>query len=269
MKTTKFSFSLILMVALAACVKSPASPAAMPAQVVSELPGGGFTYVLPDGYLLNPSVGPEGENAGDERSILLGKEGVTDLGPLVRIGGGALQKPFTSEALLDAYRDYYGNQYGLELSETKSLVTANDLSGVQFTFAMTLGVEDGTGQVTILASDDQFVTLVAIASNEAWTGEFSTEVAALIDSITFIEVQPIIPDVASTALVSETSIIPQAYSLGWTTLSLPEEIAAVVDDSLQSRPAKVEGVIAVPKDGGAHPVALVLHGRFGQEICRP
>lgn len=269
MKTTKFSFSLILMVALAACVKSPASPAAMPAQVVSELPGGGFTYVLPDGYLLNPPVGPEGENAGDGRSILLGKEGVTDLGPLVRVGGGVLQKPFTAESLLSVYRDYYGNQYGFELSETESVQTANDLSGTQFTFAMTLGEGDGTGQVTILSNNDQFVTLVAIASNEAWAGEFSTEVAALTDSIKFIEVQPIIPDVATTALVSETSIIPQAYSLGWTTLTLPDEVAALVDKSLWSRPAKVEGIIALPEDGGAHPVALVLHGRFGQEICRP
>lgn len=277
MKANRFSFLLILMVVLAACVKPPGetpAPTATPGQVVpgqgvSELPGGGFTYVLPDGYLRNPSVGPEGEDAGDERSILLGKEGVTDLGPLVRVGGGVLQKPFTAEALLDAYRDFYGNQYGFELSATKPLTTANDLGGAQFTFAMTLGVEDGTGQVTILSNENQFVTLAAIASNEAWGGTFSDEVAALIDSIALTEVQPILPDIAATALVDETAILPQPYSLGWTTLTLPQEVAAVVDESLRSRPAKVEGIIAVPEDEGAHPVALVLHGRFGQEICRP
>lgn len=269
MKTNKFPFLLILMIALAACTNLPAAPTATPEQSVSELPGGGFTYVLPDGYLLNPSVGPEGEDAGDERSILLGKEGVTDLGPLVRVGGGVLQKPFTAEALLDAYRDFYGNQYGFELSATKPLTTANDLDGAQFTFATTLGVEESTGQVTILSNERQFVTLVAIADDEAWGGAFSGEVAALIDSIALTEVQPILPDIAATALVDETAILPQPYSLGWTTLTLPQEVAAVVDESLRSRPAKVEGIIAVPEDEGAHPIALVLHGRFGQEICRP
>lgn len=251
-------------------VSTTMPPTATPEQRISELPGGGFTYILPNGYLLNPSVGPEGVDAGDERSILLGKEGVTDLGPLVRVGGGVYQEPFSAEALLNTYRDYYGNQYGLNISETELLLTANGLSGTQFTFDMTLGVEgDGMGQVTILSSDDQFVTLVAIANNEAWAGEFSTEVSALIDSIALIEVQPILPDVAATALVSETSIIPQAYSLGWATLTLPDEVAAVVSDTLWSRPAKVEGIIAVPEGDGTHPVALVLHGRFGQEICRP
>ncbi len=122
--------------------------------------------------------------------------------------------------------------------------------------------------MTILSNENQFVTLVAIADDEAWDGKFSGEVAALIDSIALTEVQTILPDVAAIALMDETSILPQAYSLGWTTLTLPEEVAAVVDESLRSRPAKVEGIIALPEDEGAHPVALVLHGRFGQEICR-
>ncbi|MCL4237588.1 MAG: hypothetical protein KJ047_04995 [Anaerolineae bacterium] len=253
-----------------AAVFTAMPPTATPEQRISELPGGGFTYILPDGYSLNPSVGPAGEEAGDGRSILLGREGATDFGPLVRVGGGVLQEPFSSEALLNIYRDFYGNQYDLKLSETESLLTANGLSGTQFTFAVTLGIEgDGTGQVTILSGDDQFVTLVAIANNEVWAGSFSTEVAALIDSIALIEVQPILPDVAATALVGETSIIPQAYSLGWATLTLPDEIAARVSATLRSRPAKVEGIIAIPENDGAHPVALVLHGRFGQEICRP
>jgi len=276
MRINKISFLLILMSVLAACTAPPVTltttpePTATPKQTISELPGGGFTYILPEGYSLNPSVGPEGVAAGDGRSILLGKEGTTDLGPLVRVGGGVLQKPFTAEALLNAYRDFYGNQYGLELSETEALSTANGLNGTQFTFVTTLGAEgDDTGQVTILSNDYQFVTLVAIASNEAWAAGFSPEVTALIDSITFIEVQPIIPDVAATALVSETSIIPQAYSLGWTTLTLPDEVAALVSETLWSRPAKVEGIIAVPEGDGAHPIALILHGRFGQEICRP
>ncbi|KXK15061.1 MAG: Alpha/beta hydrolase family protein [Chloroflexi bacterium OLB14] len=271
----KKSIFLIMMIVLTACAEpsvppsGTSEPTATPEQRISELPGGGFTYILPDGYLINPSVGPEGVEAGDERSILLGKEGVTDLGPLVRVGGGVLQEPFSAEALLSTYRDYYGNQYGLILSETESLLTANGLSGTRFTFETTLGVEDGTGQVTILSSDDQFVTLVAIANHQAWAGEFSAEVSALIDSIALIEVQPIIPDVATTALVNETSIIPQAYSLGWTTLTLPDEVKAKVSKTLWSRPAKVEGIIAIPEGSGTHPVALVLHGRFGQEICRP
>ncbi len=291
MKINIISFLLILMIAVAACAKPAATPTATPEPVtptaasepvtptatpgsaapephISELPGGGFTYVLPDGFLLNPSVGPEGDEIGDERSILLGKDGATDLGPLVRVGGGVLQKPFTAEALLDAYRDYYGNQYGFELSDTESLVTANGLDGAQFTFATTLGVEESTGQVTILSNENQFVTLVAIADDKAWDGKFSGEVADLIDSIALTQVQTILPDVAATALVDETSILPQPYSLGWTTLSLPEEVAAVVDESLRSRPAKIEGIIALPEGEGAHPVALVLHGRFGQEICR-
>ncbi len=268
----KKNIFLIIMILLSACAEPSASPSGTPEpaeQVISELPGGGFTYILPDGYLINPSVGPEGVEAGDGRSILLGKEGVTDLGPLVRVGGGVLQEPFSAEALLSTYRDYYGNQYGLKLSKTESLLTANGLSGTQFTFETTLGVEDGTGQVTILSDDDQFVTLVAIANNQAWAGKFSIEVAALIDSIALIEVQPIIPDVATTALVNETSITPQAYSLGWTTLTLPDEVKAKVSETLWSRPAKVEGIIAVPEGEGKHPVALVLHGRFGQEICLP
>lgn len=287
--TKLYSYLLLTIITLAALVESPVSlrgtpeSASVPAtiaaisavtpptgQTISELPGGGFTYVLPDGYLLNPPVGPEGVPVGDERSILLGKAGVTDLGPLVRVGGGVLQAPFTAEDLLNAYRDYYGNQYGLELTETESLTTANGLSGTRFTFATMLGVEgDGTGQVTLLSSDSQFVTLVAIASNEAWAGTFSAEVAALTDSIALIDVQSILPDVTATALVGETSIIPQPYSLGWTTLTLPDEVAAKVSETLWSRPAKLEGIIAVPEGDGAHPVALVLHGRFGQEICRP
>lgn len=246
-----------------------ATPATTPRPSASTLAGAGFTYELPDGYRINPHVDSLGEAVGDERSLLLGTSDATEVGPLVRVSGGVLQEPLSAESLLALYRELYGSQYGYDLSETVPVTTAQGLSGLQVTFGMTLGPGDaGTGQVTILANDDQFVSLVAVAVDEAWREGYEGEVEGLIDSIGFTEIQPVLPDVAALALLDETTITPQPYFLGWRTLTLRDEIASLVDESLRSRPAALEGIVAVPEGEGQHPLALVLHGRFGREICR-
>ncbi|NPV55545.1 MAG: hypothetical protein HPY76_02570 [Anaerolineae bacterium] len=281
----KKTFVLLFLLMLAACTPS-ASPSiatpsrtpiivttptaalteAVPVAPPYPVPAGGFALTLPQSYFVNPVIPPMSAQWQDARSILLAAADYGAYGAFIRLGGGVLTPPLTADSMLDYLRQDRA-AFGFELGESQPIRTESGLSGSAFTFTFPVKDAGGTGQVMLFASESQYVYLMTAAPDERWEA-LSPDLQGVVDSLTFIPVEPAAPALTELAYLPEGAAVPQSYHLGYTTLSLPENQAADLPAALATRPLELKGIFSLPEGDGPFPLALILHGR-DKTICEP